>query len=250
MITLARDRPVLARSLNLKELLYMAFEEGKLIAVAPFVAKVLEGCKNSTVFRPPNPWVIGLVRTLKEIYDVPDLKLNLKFEVEVLCKTLNLRLNGMAPSTSLKARRIPSMQDNPDFNARAHQRAANEERERKTRLELEEKRLAEMGGHLPAGSRPNANIGQMEGQGGGGRGGPGAAAGSQPLPADTVIPNLAAYITINEALVLFQQTPSLKRVVPVAVDRAIRDIIQPVVERSVTIGVMTTRELVNKDFAM
>jgi hypothetical protein len=65
-----------------------------------------------------------------------------------------------------------------------------------------------------------------------------------------VIPNLAAYITINEALVLFQQTPSLKRVVPVAVDRAIRDIIQPVVERSVTIGVMTTRELVNKDFAM
>ena len=65
-----------------------------------------------------------------------------------------------------------------------------------------------------------------------------------------MIPNLAAYITINEALVLFQQTPSLKRVVPVAVDRAIRDIIQPVVERSVTIGVMTTRELVNKDFAM
>ena len=67
------------------------------------------GCKNSTVFRPPNPWVIGLVRTLKEIYDVPDLKLNLKFEVEVLCKTLNLRLNGMvvgAPSTSLKARYV------------------------------------------------------------------------------------------------------------------------------------------------
>ena len=34
------------------------------------------------------------------------------------------------------------------------------------------------------------------------------------------------------------------------VDRAIRDIIQPVVERSVTIGVMTTRELIKKDFAM
>ena len=71
MITLARDRPVLARSLDLKELLYMAFEEGKLIAVAPFVAKVLEGCKSSTVFKPPNPWVLGLVSTLKEIYDVP-----------------------------------------------------------------------------------------------------------------------------------------------------------------------------------
>ena len=41
-----------------------------------------------------------------------------------------------------------------------------------------------------------------------------------------------------------------KRVVPVAVDRAIRDIIQPVVERSVTIACITTRELVTKDLAM
>ena len=242
MITLARDRPVLARSLDLKELLYMAFEEGKLIAVAPFVAKVLEGCKSSTVFKPPNPWVIGLVRTLKEIYDVPDLKLNLKFEVEVLCKTLNLHLTRIEPSTYLQLRRPPSMQDNPDFNARAHQRAANEERERKIRAELEEKRLAELSGsgQMVAGTAP---LPPRQGDEGG-------AAGSQPLPADTVIPNLAAYININESLILFQQTPSLKRVVPVAVDRAIRDIIQPVVERSVTIGVMTTRELITKDFAM
>jgi CCR4-NOT transcription complex subunit 1 len=230
MITLARDRPVLARCLDLKELLYMAFEEGKLIAVAPFVAKVMDGCKTSTVFKPPNPWVIGLVRTLKEIYDVPDLKLNLKFEVEVLCQTLNLTLTRIQPSKYLSQRKIPSMQDNPDFNARAHQRAANEERERKMRADLEEKRVAEMTtAQLPT---------------------PSGEAGTQPLPADTVIPNLAAYIIINENLLLFQQTPSLKRVVPVAVDRAIRDIIQPVVERSVTIGVMTTRELVIKDFAM
>lgn len=42
----------------------------------------------------------------------------------------------------------------------------------------------------------------------------------------------------------------LKRVVPVAVDRAIREIIQPVVERSVTIACITSKELVQKDFAM
>ena len=70
------------------------------------------------------------------------------------------------------------------------------------------------------------------------------------MPAETVIPNLAAYININDSLIMFQQNPHLKRVVPVAVDRAIRDIIQPVVERSVTIGVITTRELTKKDFAM
>jgi len=38
--------------------------------------------------------------------------------------------------------------------------------------------------------------------------------------------------------------------VPVAIDRAIREIIQPVVERSVTIACVTTRELMLKDFAM
>ena len=37
---------------------------------------------------------------------------------------------------------------------------------------------------------------------------------------------------------------------PVAVDRAIREIIQPVVERSVTIACITSKELVVKDFAM
>ena len=41
----------------------------------------------------------------------------------------------------------------------------------------------------------------------------------------------------------------MRRVAPVAVDRAIREIIQPVVERSVTIACITTRDLVAKDFA-
>merc|ERR1711957_995424 len=78
----------------------------------------------------------------------------------------------------------------------------------------------------------------------------------------TVIPNLASYVTINPTLnLLFQQLASsggscnitsamLKRNVPIAVDRAIREIIQPVVERSVTIACGTTKEIVTKDFAM
>jgi CCR4-NOT transcription complex subunit 1 len=78
---------------------------------------------------------------------------------------------------------------------------------------------------------------------------------------DTVIPNLAAYVTVNTTLSqLLQSQPgsilcsltnaSLKRWVPIAVDRAIREIIQPVVERSVTIACISTKEIVVKDFAM
>jgi len=55
-------------------------------------------------------------------------------------------------------------------------------------------------------------------------------------------------VQINPAL--FSQQPQLKRVVPLALDRAIREIISPVVERSVTISCVTTRELMLKDFAM
>merc|ERR1712100_27340 len=59
-----------------------------------------------------------------------------------------------------------------------------------------------------------------------------------------------AYVTVNQQLVVFQQNPQLKAVVAIAVDRAIREIIQPVVERSVTIACITTKELIVKDFAM
>ena len=42
----------------------------------------------------------------------------------------------------------------------------------------------------------------------------------------------------------------LKRLIAVAVDSAMRDIIVPVIERSVTIALVATKELVLKDFCM
>ena len=35
---------------------------------------------------------MGIMNVLAELHQEPDLKLNLKFEIEVLCKTLNLEL--------------------------------------------------------------------------------------------------------------------------------------------------------------
>ena len=75
-----------------------------LIAVVPFVAKVLDACQHSRVFMPPNPWVMGVMSLLVELYQVPDLKLNLKFEIEVLAKTLKVELNEIVPSHRLATR--------------------------------------------------------------------------------------------------------------------------------------------------
>ena len=58
--------------------------------------------------------------------------------------------------------------------------------------------------------------------------------------------NLHAYVQINAALAPIAERLQLKRLVPMAVDQAIVEIITPVVERSVTIACMTAQELIVK----
>jgi CCR4-NOT transcription complex subunit 1 len=86
--TLARNKPILQKHLDFKAILIDAYQNGKLIAVVPFVCKILEPCASSRVFRPPNPWVMAVLSLLCEIYNVRDLRLPLKFEVEMLHKKL------------------------------------------------------------------------------------------------------------------------------------------------------------------
>lgn len=79
----------------MKSLVYEAYQKGsqELLYVVPFVAKVVESCAKSKVFKPYNPWTMAIMNVLAELHQEPDLKLNLKFEIEVLCKTLNLEVN-------------------------------------------------------------------------------------------------------------------------------------------------------------
>ncbi len=66
----------------------------------------------------------------------------------------------------------------------------------------------------------------------------------------SMLQSLPQYVVINPQLTMFSSNAALKRLIYVAIDRAIREIIAPVVERSVTIASISTRELVTKDFAM
>ncbi|KAL7444204.1 hypothetical protein ACHAXM_009321 [Skeletonema potamos] len=232
-ITLARNRPILQIMLDCKELLFQGYETGMLIAVTPFVAKILEGAKNSTVFRPPNPWLMGLMRVFRALYNVDDLKMNIKFEVEVLCKNLNLKLEDIPLRNADLSKRIPPVKEkNPDFNLKSQSAAAP----------------------APAALSPDKHSsGASTG---------GDSTKSDDEPQQTVIPNLAAYVQVNPNLTqLFEQVQGgplsthitldvLKRSVPIAVDNAIREIIQPVVERSVSIACITSKAIVTKDFAM
>lgn len=54
--------------------------------------QILEPCQNSLAYRPPNPWTMGILGLLTEIYNLPNLKMNLKFDIEVTNFTLSIFL--------------------------------------------------------------------------------------------------------------------------------------------------------------
>lgn len=63
------------------------------------------------VFKVPNPWTMAMMNVLAELHQEQELKLNLKFEIEVLCKTLGLDVNELKPTTYLKdPTRMPSIE--------------------------------------------------------------------------------------------------------------------------------------------
>lgn len=76
-----------------------------------------------------------------------------------------------------------------------------------------------------------------------------AAAASAAAGEPGLLTKLHTYVQISPQLGVLAERLGLKRLVPVAVDRAMCEIITPVVERSVTIACMTTYELVTKDYA-
>ena len=149
--------------------------------------------------------------------------------------------------------RVPPVKErNPDFNLKASSAAA---------APTPSKDAAGQGLALQAAGAMLA--GPAPGSGAASTGGDSAKSSSEgDDPQATVIPNLAAYVNVNPNLPqLFHAVRGgplaahvtaelLGKAVPVAVDRAIREIIQPVVERSVSIACITAKNVVAKDFAM
>ncbi|CCO29639.1 General negative regulator of transcription subunit 1 [Rhizoctonia solani AG-1 IB] len=103
-LTLARDKPILHRNLSFKDLLLEGFDTDRLIVAIPFICAILEQCSRSRIFRPPNPWLMAVLALLAEFYHFAELKLNLKFEIEVLCKALDIDLDKVEAAGILRAR--------------------------------------------------------------------------------------------------------------------------------------------------
>jgi hypothetical protein len=63
---------------------------------------------------------MGLLGVFRSLYAVEDLKINIKFEVEVLCTNLGIKLEDIPPRSKALARRIPPAKErNPDFSMKS-----------------------------------------------------------------------------------------------------------------------------------
>ncbi|GAA6057943.1 hypothetical protein JCM3770_004447 [Rhodotorula araucariae] len=284
-LTLAKDKPIKQSNIAFKQLLIEGYDSNRLIVAIPFVCKVLEQCAKSRVFRPPNPWLMAILRLLVELYQFAELKLNLKFEIEVLCKSLDVDLKDVEPTELLRNRpkelaaqaaaaaaAAQQAQTHAQIAALAAQQPGAGTGGAPSSVELalanlaaQQQQQAQLGAQahdvdehalragfggpahhaLPAAGASDAGrlppmLGQNQ---------PGYSLSLQ----DTVsaaLANLPAHVVFNAQLPMFANNPALKRLVCLAIDRAIREIIAPVVERSVTIAGISTRELTMKDFAM
>lgn len=100
-LTIAKDRPIKFKNISFKDLLIEGFQTDRLTVVLPFTCKVLEQATKSTAFKPPNPWIMAILRLLKELYERVS-KLNLKFEIEVLFKNFDLDLKQIEAATDIQ----------------------------------------------------------------------------------------------------------------------------------------------------
>lgn len=286
-LTLARDKPIRHRNIAFKELLIQGYDSNRLIVAIPFVCKVMEQCAKSNVFKPPNPWLMAVLRLMVELYQFAELKLNLKFEIEVLFKSLSIELKDVTPTSILRNRpsaellqqeqqqqqqqqhasgQLQHISQQQQQQAAAHMQLQQQRQHQQqlsqqpaTGMSQDLERLSLAGGYsaaaggrmAPQSQKASAAAAAVAAAGSGAQ--PGQSAAAAAAYTETLVSmlqSLPQYVVINPQLTMFSSNAALKRLIYVAIDRAIREIIAPVVERSVTIASISTRELVTKDFAM
>ena len=127
-LTLAKNKPILHNNVSFKDLLLEGYDSARLIVVIPFVCRILEQCGKSKVFTAQNAWVMGILRLLAEFYFYTELKLNLKFEIEVACRELGVKIESIKPSNKLKEREERMRLEKEQLEQAAN-RALRDERE-------------------------------------------------------------------------------------------------------------------------
>jgi CCR4-NOT transcription complex subunit 1 len=222
LFTIAMNKPILKKDLDLKQLIFNSYEQGKMIAVVPFVVKILNYCSVSKVIKPPNPWIMGVVSLLVDIHHIHNLKLNLKFEVEMLCKKLKLEINEIESKNQLDGK-VVKVTPSPDFNF--EKQKTIQQPQQPIQKPIQQPQQPQTNNQLPKKKENETSEVSLN------------------------IPELKNLVVLNEKFA-FLNLMQLRMIVSISVDRAVSEILPPVVKRSSTIACRTTVELISKDFSL
>jgi len=268
MLTLAKNKPILYVDIDLKSLIYEAYHKGaqELLYVVPFVAKVIESAVKSKVFKPPNPWTMGIMHVLGELHREQEIRLNLKFEIEVLCKHLGIDVNELTMTVYLKdisrVDRIVHQLSMPSTGGPTSAATAGKLKDSATPQPEEPLQInmptptsailaAPSSAAAAAAAAVAAVVASPVVTGAGGV----QQQQQQPQFAyndiNIMSPNgLAQHITINEQIPLLQAHPQMKGFIKPAIDRAVQDLLAPTIDRAMKIAINTSEQIVKKDFAL
>ena len=211
LMTVNKNKPILAKDLDLKEVIFEAYTDGKLTAIVCFVSKILEHSVKTKVFHAKNPWLQAILSLLSELRSKPNLKQNLVFEIESLFNKLGIDRDSYPKSKLLD--RLKPPENSPDF-PRAQQQQQQQHMQMPVDQSLEKINVHEL----------YNKINSM----------------------DSYIINLLSNINSHSPQAMSKQ--ELVSLLTKVLSDSINLIIGPVVERAVNISLVTTKELVIKDF--
>ena len=255
LLTLKRHRPLFSKEINLKDIIIKGFESGKLLTYISFTAKVLESAVNNKIFNKNNPWIMSLFSLLAEIYINTRISQNIKFEIQILFKKFNLEPDSyIIVKTYTDKLVIPNSVDFNNNNNKALKSNVNNIQESNYNLKSTLKRSnVNSSGIYDKNNiyNDNTNISLKKNM----------QASYEDISSllenkDVYIKDVVNYINkyitqknsktnSNSLLVQFDV---IKNILCNSLVSSINQILCLVVERTVNISLITTRELIKKDF--
>lgn len=194
-LTIARNKPILIRCIDLKDEIIKSYEKENINAVIPFICNILKSSANSEVFSNANPWMIALVSLLHELKQKEGVKLRISHEIENLFKTIRVSPETFPQTSLLNIKEMKPFESAKEFIPAAAEVVA---------LTTEHRSMA----------------------------------------------SLPEYVQISPKLLEHYPEQELKKIISISIEQVIKEIIQPIVQRNVNIALITTKELVLKDFSL
>ena len=201
------------------------------------------------------------MNVLAELHQEPDLKLNLKFEVEVLCKTLSIDIHDLKPGMVFKDHnrlsRIEPQLSQPQMYQPAPQMQQQQQQQQQPPPPPHQHQQQQQQQLPPPPQLPSSPAAQMQSQTGTTTPTPAHAVQGPPDPRFsyldinvTSLAGLAQHLVVNNNIPLLTTHPNLRILIRPAVERAVQECIHPVVEWSMKIALTTCEQIIKKDFSL